>query len=96
MRAIEFAIRREELRGPVNTVAPVTLRSREVTAALARAMHRPHLLPLPEALIKVIFGDMGEETLLSSHRVVPRKLQEAHFKWLHGNVDDAMQAALKG
>lgn len=94
VRAIEFAIARPEVSGPVNVVAPEPARMNDFTGALARALGRPHLLPLPEPVVRAVFGEMGEETLLASTRAVPAKLTAAGFRFLHPGIDAGVAAAL--
>src|SRR5947209_79860 len=40
-----FAAERDAIRGPMNAVAPAPVTNREFTKALARAVHRPAILP---------------------------------------------------
>jgi hypothetical protein len=96
VRAIQFAIAHESVRGAVNACSPEPARNADFMRALGRAMGRPSLVPLPEAAVRLVFGEMGEETLLASQRVLPRKLQEASFKWLHPDIDAGVRAALRG
>jgi len=94
VRAIEYALRAPELAGPVNVAAPGAVRSAEFTATLARVMHRPHLLPLPEGVVRAVFGEMGDETLLASQRAPPAKLTAAGFRFLSPTIEDGVIAAL--
>ena len=94
MRAIEFAMRRTDVAGPINVVSPQPVSMGEFTGALARALHRPALLPLPEWVVRTVFGEMGEETLLASTRAVPAALTAAGFHFEHGSIDEGLAAAL--
>jgi uncharacterized protein len=62
------------LQGPVNMVAPRTVTNAEFTETLASVLRRPALFPLPAFVVKTIFGEMGEATLLASQRVEPARL----------------------
>jgi uncharacterized protein len=66
----------------------------EFTQVLGRVLRRPAVLPVPEAALRAMFGEMAEETLLSSARVVPAKLTEAHYGFRHENVEDALRHVL--
>lgn len=94
VRAIEHAIQRSDLRGPVNACAPNPVTNADFMAAFGRAMHRPSLLPMPEVAVRTVFGEMGEETLLVSQRAVPAKLEASGFHFAQPTIDDAMRAAL--
>lgn len=83
------------LRGPMNAVAPEPVTNREFVGALGKALHRPTIFPLPGFVVKTLFGEMGEETLLASGRAVPTKLQELGFKFSHQEIGEAMRFAVK-
>ena len=87
-------MRRADVAGPVNVVAPQATTMTGFTSELAAALHRPALIPLPEPIVRVVFGQMGEETLLASTRAVPAALTASGFRFLHGDVAAGMQAGL--
>ena len=80
VRAIVFLMEREDLSGPFNLTAPQPVTNAEFTQALARAVHRPALLPVPAAVLRLAFGEMAQQTLLASQRVLPKRLEEAGFQ----------------
>lgn len=94
VRIVEFSIRREELRGPVNAVAPGTCTNTEFARALGTALRRPAFVPLPAVLVRLMFGEMGESLLLSSARVAPRALFDAGYEFEHGALGPALDAVL--
>jgi uncharacterized protein len=57
-------------RGPLNVVAPAPVRNVEFTRELARAVHRPALLPVPALAVRLALGELAGE-LLGSRCVVP-------------------------
>ena len=79
-----------ELSGPVNATAPNPVRNRDFTGQLAAALHRPAILPMPEPLVKLLFGQMGEELLLQGQRVIPRKIQDSGFNFQYPLLGDAL------
>jgi uncharacterized protein len=93
--AIEFALTHESVRGAVNLVAPEPALNRDFTAALAKAVHRPTIFPVPKLAVHVLFGEMGDTLLLASQRVEPRKLRAAgyHFQceWLEGTLREMVR-----
>ena len=95
VRAIQFALAHESVRGAVNACAPQPARNADFMGALARAMGRPALVPLPEAAVRLVFGEMGEETLLASTRALPAKLLDAGFNFDFPDVASAMAEAVK-
>jgi uncharacterized protein (TIGR01777 family) len=94
VRAIWFLMEREDLSGPFNLTAPQPVTNGEFTQALARAVHRPALLPVPAAVLRLAFGEMARETMLASQRVVPKRLEEAGFQFEDAWIDAAFRALL--
>ncbi|MBI2407287.1 MAG: TIGR01777 family protein [Gemmatimonadetes bacterium] len=91
---VRFALEHDELSGPVNAVAPTPVTNAEFTRALARAVHRPALFPVPALALKLMFGEMAEGTLLVSQRVVPRRLLAAGYPFRFPDLDSALRAAV--
>lgn len=92
---IEFIISNEAIQGSVNLVSRQPVTNREFTRSLAKALGRPAIFPMPECLVKLIFGEMGEQMLLSSTRVNPTKLIEAGYSFLHEDLDSALKTLVK-
>ncbi|MBV8732167.1 MAG: TIGR01777 family oxidoreductase, partial [Acidobacteriia bacterium] len=66
------------LSGIFNGVAPFPVTNAEFTRALARALKRPGVFPVPEFGLRLLFGDMAQ-ILLDSQRVAPRAAEAAGF-----------------
>jgi len=77
--------------GPVNVVAPHAVTNREFVRTLARALRRPALLPIPAAVVRTVFGQMGDETLLFGQRVVPSRLLEYGFTFRWPELGPALK-----
>jgi uncharacterized protein (TIGR01777 family) len=77
-------------RGSVNAVAPEPVTNAAFTRALARAVRRPALFRLPAFAIGMLPGGMGQETLLTSERVVPEALREAGFAFERATLEQAL------
>ncbi len=91
--ALRHLIDTEELSGPVNLTAPEPVTNREVTAAMSRVLHRPALLPVPGAALRVALGEFAQD-VLSSQRVVPRRLLESGFEFAFPGIEEAIGAAI--
>jgi uncharacterized protein len=92
--AILFAMDTPTLAGPVNLTAPQPVTNAEFTRALGEAVHRPAILPAPAFALRLALGAMAGEALLASARVLPARLGDAGFQFVHPRVDAAMAAAL--
>jgi uncharacterized protein (TIGR01777 family) len=92
--AIAAAIADARWQGPFNVAAPDPVRNDDFTAALARVLRRPRLLPAPAWGLRLVFGQMAVETILASVRAVPAKLQNAGYRFRHVDLEDALRAAV--
>jgi len=86
---------RSQLAGPVNLVAPQPVTNRQLTKSLGRALHRPTLLPLPAFAARLALGEIADELLLASTRVIPRRLLEDGFAFQYPDLDGALSHLLK-
>ena len=91
---LRFLLANEHLSGPFDLVAPNPVTTREFTKTLGRALHRPTILPMPTFLVKLLFGEMGEESILSSIRVVPTGLVAAGYAMQYPRLEDYLDAAI--
>ena len=92
--AIEHVYLHQKIEGPVNFVSPEPVMAKILTQTLARVLDRPHLIPMPAWAIKLVLGEMGRELLLSSARVVPKKLLESGYKFKDSSLEEAFRRLL--
>ncbi|WP_417396577.1 TIGR01777 family oxidoreductase [Gimesia chilikensis] len=92
--ALQFCLNHSELAGPVNFVAPDEVTNLEFTKTLGKVLSRPTCLPVPAWGVKTAFGEMGQELMLTSARVVPKKLIEAGFQFQYPQLEDAFRSVL--
>lgn len=92
--ALMYALTNDAMRGPMNVVAPNPVRNEGMTEALSRELHRPALLPVPRAALKIVLGEMAEEAVLASQRVVPSALQAAGYAFTLPLLEQALAAIL--
>lgn len=90
VHALAWIALHESIEGPIILAAPNPVRNAEFTAALARAVRRPALAPVPAFVLKFIFGEMAEETLLAGQRAAPRQLLESGFEFEYPTLDAAL------
>jgi len=93
--AMLFALETPQLTGAVNLTAPQPVTNAEFTRRLAQKLQRPAWLPAPAFALRLAFGQMAEETLLASARVIPEKLMQAGFNFQHPTLKKALDAALQ-
>jgi uncharacterized protein (TIGR01777 family) len=78
---ILHALRCGDLSGPVNAVAPRAVTNREFTETLGKVLSRPTLFPVPAFALRLAVGEMADALLLSSARVVPKRLLDTGYSF---------------
>jgi uncharacterized protein len=94
LRALVFLMVTDTLSGPVNITAPNPATNAQFSQTLGEVLHRPAIATVPEFAVKLMFGEMGEETLLSGQRVLPRRLLGANFRFEYPELADALRHEL--
>jgi hypothetical protein len=92
--AVLFALDTPSLVGPINVTAPNPVTNADLTCALAKRLHRPAIFAAPAFALRLAMGEMADEALLASTRVVPAKLSSAGFHFTYPILDMALAAAL--
>jgi len=94
LRALLFLMTNEALSGPVNVTAPNPVTNAQFSHTLGHVLRRPAVATVPELAVKLMFGEMGEETLLSGQRVLPRRLLDAGFTFDYPELVGALRHEL--
>ena len=87
------AARHAEISGPMNAVSPHPVRNSEFTHELAALLHRPALLAVPKAALRVAFGEVSD-VLLASQWVLPRRAGESGYSFQFRDLSSALAAAM--
>ncbi|MHC4232288.1 MAG: TIGR01777 family oxidoreductase [Planctomycetota bacterium] len=95
VRAVDFSLNHDDLSGPVNVVSPQPVRNKEFAQAIGHALHRPEVVPVPKRMLKFMLGEMADETVLASTKVLPHKLQSKGFAFEHPDLETALAAVLQ-
>ncbi len=77
--------------GIFNATAPHPVRNRDFTTALAHALHRPAIIPVPAFAMHLLFGDVAT-VVLDGQRVLPARAQQAGYRFRHETIDTAFTA----
>jgi uncharacterized protein len=94
LRALVFLMNTDAITGPVNVTAPNPATNAQFSHTLGEVLHRPALATVPEFAVKLMFGEMGEETLLSGQRVLPRRLLDSQFQFDYPELAAALRHEL--
>ena len=93
--AIHHILKTDLLQGPVNLVAPRPVTNAEFTKALAAALHRPAIFPMPALAARLAFGQMADELLLASQRVEATKLVRSGYPFQYQDLGKSLVNLVK-
>lgn len=89
----QWLVENEHASGPYNSSAPNPVTNAEFTRALGGALNRPTLFPVPEPVLRLLFGEMSE-LLLVSNRMMPTRLLDEGFEFRYPELNGALHAIL--
>jgi len=72
-----------------NAVAPHPVTNTEFTRALAKAVHRPAIFPVPGFALQLMFGELGQH-MLDSARVLPDGALKAGYVFSYPGLNEAL------
>ena len=93
---IAHCINNPEMVGAVNSTAPNPVSNAQFSTALGSVLKRPAVLPMPAFMVKILFGEMGEELLLQGQYVLPNKLLATEFTFQYPDLENALEAVIAG
>jgi hypothetical protein len=91
VNAIKLAIQDQSVQGPLNVVSPNPVTNEEFTKTLGNVLNRPTALAVPAFAARLAFGEMADEMLLVSQRVMPKRLRAAGFQFHYPELEGAMK-----
>jgi uncharacterized protein (TIGR01777 family) len=93
MAIIIYAIQ-NNISGPINCAAPKPVTNKEFAKTLGEVLKRPAIAPMPAPIVKLLFGQMGDELMVQGQPVVPQKLQQQGFKFYYSDLRSALSELL--
>jgi len=91
---LQYAMHTDSIDGPLNAVSPKPVRNADFTKILARVLHRPALFPAPAFALRVALGELADALLLSSQKVLPKKLASLGYHFAHPDLETALRTIL--
>lgn len=88
-----FCARDKRASGPLNAGSPEPLRNADFTSELAKAVHRPAIIPVPKFALRIALGEMSS-FLFDSIRVEPKATLQAGFNFRHPQLGEALKSVL--
>lgn len=95
MNALDYIIDASST-GIYNLVAPQIIDNNLLACQIGAIWHRPYALRMTELLIKLLFGQMGEELFLNSLIVLPKKLVFQGFNYQYPDIKSCLSAIKSG
>lgn len=92
--AIRFLMENQEAQGPYNLTAPNPVRFRKFARILGQTLNRPYRLNVPAFALRLLFGEMADEVLLSGQLVLPGRLVGAGYVFRFPELEGALNDLL--
>ena len=92
--AIQSVIDDKTIRGAVNCVAPEPVTNNDFTKTLGSVLGRPTVFPMPGFVARLALGQMANDLLLSSTRVLPRRLQTSGYSFRQPELARALESEI--
>ncbi|MBU0720673.1 TIGR01777 family oxidoreductase [bacterium] len=83
----------KHLSGLLNATAPNPVTNYTFTKTLGRVLNRPTILPVPEFILKLAFGE-GSTVLTGSKEIYPKALLNAGFEFRYKDIDSSLEHLL--
>ena len=93
--AINHCITQEKISGPVNVTAPCPVTNYDFTKTLGSVLGRPTIFPVPGFMARLALGEMADDLLLTSARVMPNRLSETGYQFQYPSLEPALKHLLK-
>jgi uncharacterized protein (TIGR01777 family) len=87
-------LKTQNFSGAVNAVSPGPVRNRDFTRAVAGTLKRPAVFSVPRTILKLAYGEMADEVLLNSLRVMPERLRKLGFQFHDTDLKQTLETGL--
>jgi hypothetical protein len=91
---ILFAAETPAVSGPLNLASPQPVTNAAFTRALAASLRRPGFLHAPAFMLRTLLGDLANEMLLVSQRVLPEKALSLGYRFQFTDLQAALAQVL--
>ncbi|MCP4848709.1 MAG: TIGR01777 family protein [Verrucomicrobiaceae bacterium] len=87
---IDCALEDRRWEGAINAVAQEPATNSHFTRHLASALRRPAIVPVPAVLVRILFGEMVNETLLADLPVYSKRLADLGYELRYPKIAGAL------
>ncbi len=89
IRVINQSIYMDEYDGVFNITSPNPLTQNDLGKAIGTKLGKPHWIPVPALVLKVILGEQSN-MILNTQKVLPVRLKSKGFEFKFSNINDAL------
>lgn len=89
-KAIQFLLENKDAVGVYNLTSPNPEKMKDFAKELGRALKRRSWFHVPSPLIRLMMGQMGEEMVLASQKVLPMRLLEEGYSFQFTEIRSAL------
>ena len=94
VRLMRFAVLNENITGILNATSPNPVTNKEFSRVIGKIIHRPSCMPIPGFGLRILFGKMADEMLLSGQKVLPEKAVKVGYKFKYTDLEGALKRLL--
>jgi uncharacterized protein (TIGR01777 family) len=80
--------------GAINATAPEPVTNAEFTRTLGDVLRRPTVLPVPDVVLKTLFGE-GATILIEGQRVMPERTLASGYRFRYPELEPALRSLLR-
>ena len=88
--AIRFLMEKEKLHGAFNLAAPEQISMKQFCRVLGKVMGRPSRFRVPGFVLRLLYGQMADELLLSGQKAMPQRLMAAGYRFRYPEAESAL------
>jgi len=86
---------KNKLTGIFNATSPTPISNYTFTKALGKALYRPTILPIPEFVLNIMYGEAAS-VLTGSKEIYPHKILEAGYLFKYYEIEEALVNIVTG
>ena len=91
---LKHAVTNDDVSGPINVTAPNPVTNREWTRTLGRVLGRPAVLPVPRFGPKLVLGEMVDELVYVSARVLPEATLASGYTFRFPDLEAGLRSVV--
>ncbi|MBW3605217.1 MAG: TIGR01777 family oxidoreductase [Actinobacteria bacterium] len=91
---LHHAVTSDDVVGPINVTAPEPVTNGQWTKALGRVLGRPTMIPVPRFGPRLVFGEMADELIYVSARVLPEATLDSGYRFRYTDLEAGLRSVL--